>query len=290
MRMKKNSYTSLEASTSLNVDLNVVDDFGREWSTFNQSALSAEDLAIMFDQYFAIFPFDKIDGSSVGFDMGCGSGRWAKLMAPKVGSLICIEPSELALEQAKKNLKELTNIEYECASVSETKVANSSQDFGYSLGVLHHVPDTLSGIKSCSKLLKSGAPFLIYLYYRFDNKPIWFRIVWRISNLIRLLVCNLPYLLKLSVTQIIALFVYWPLARIALLLESFGFNVENIPLSEYRKRSFYTLRTDALDRFGTKLEKRFTKKEIEHMLSQAGFHDIRFSQQTPFWVAVAIKK
>ena len=38
-------------------------------------------------------------------------------------------------------------------------------------------------------------------------------------------------------------------------------NVFNFPLSDYKNKSFYTMRTDALDRFGTKLEKRFSKKE-----------------------------
>ena len=50
------------------------------------------------------------------------------------------------------------------------------------------------------------------------------------------------------------------------------------------------MRTDALDRFGTKLEKRFTKKEIKSMLLKSGFVDIQFSENTPYWVALAWKK
>ena len=37
--------------------------------------------------------------------MGCGSGRWAKFIAPKVKVLNCIEPSDKALKIAKQNLK-----------------------------------------------------------------------------------------------------------------------------------------------------------------------------------------
>ena len=48
--------------------------------------------------------------------------------------------------------------------------------------------------------------------------------------------------------------------------------------------------TDSLDRFGTKLEKRYTKDEIENILSKAGFVDIKFSDDTPYWVAIAWKK
>ena len=49
------------------------------------------------------------------------------------------------------------------------------------------------------------------------------------------------------------------------------------------------MRTDALDRFGTRLEKRFRRQEIITMLQSAGFKDIRFSDTQPFWCAVGIK-
>lgn len=90
-------------------------------------------------------------------------------------------------------------------------------------------------------------------------------------------------------SQLIAGLVYLPLSRIAYLLEKSGINVHNLPLSSYRDKSFYTMRTDALDRFGTRLEKRFTKAQIEKMLLAAGLGEIRFSERPPFWCAVAYK-
>ncbi len=50
------------------------------------------------------------------------------------------------------------------------------------------------------------------------------------------------------------------------------------------------MRTDAHDRFGTRLEKRFTKKKIKEMMQEAGLTDIQFSPKEPFWVAVGIKQ
>jgi hypothetical protein len=50
------------------------------------------------------------------------------------------------------------------------------------------------------------------------------------------------------------------------------------------------MRTDALDRFGTRLEQRYTKAEIEEMMKRAGLVDIRFSDSAPFWCAVGYKK
>jgi hypothetical protein len=100
---------------------------------------------------------------------------------------------------------------------------------------------------------------------------------------------KLPFRLKAFVAEVIAVTVYWPLSRLAKALEKFGRDVTNLPLADYRDKSFYFLRTDALDRFGTRLERRFSRAEIEAMLVDSGFMDIRFSDRTPHWVALARK-
>ena len=69
-----------------------------------------------------------------------------------------------------------------------------------------------------------------------------------------------------------------------------GLSTSSIPLEAYRHRSFYVMRTDAYDRFCTRLEQRFTRKQIEQMLEAAGFERIRFSEDVPFWCAVGFKR
>ena len=86
-----------------NVDWEVVKDFGVEWEEFQFSEHNNKVLHKAWEQYFNIFPWDAISKNSNGFDMGCGSGRWAQFVAPKVGKLSCIDPSS-AIEVAKKNL------------------------------------------------------------------------------------------------------------------------------------------------------------------------------------------
>jgi len=95
--------------------------------------------------------------------------------------------------------------------------------------------------------------------------------------------------LKLIATDLLAVVIYFPLSQIALFLENIGLEVKNFPLSYYRRKSFYTMRTDSRDRFGTPLEQRFSKVEIEKMMKDAGLKNIRFSKNQPFWVAVGIK-
>lgn len=266
----------------------VVEGFGDEWTRFDQSALSAEELEKMFDHYFNIFPWDKIGAGAVGFDLGCGSGRWAKLVAPLVGELHLIDPSS-ALEIAKQNLKGADNCRFHSTGVDNIPLADDSCDFGYSLGVLHHIPDTQAGLQACVDKIKPGAPFLLYLYYRFDNRPAWFRAVWRVSEVGRGFIARLPHSMRYAASQILAATVYFPLARTAKGLEKLGADVEVFPLSQYRDRSFYVMRNDALDRFGTQLEQRFTKAEMQKMMDNPAWK-ISPSAKLPFGRRSASRK
>jgi SAM-dependent methyltransferase len=271
-----------------NINLETVKSFSDEWSRFDQYELPIAELLKLFDAYFSLFPWSSLEQGAEGFDMGCGSGRWAKLVAPKVGWLNCVDPSE-AIKVAERALSPFDNVSFYKASVEDSGLLPASQDFGYSLGVLHHVPDTAAAIRSCVELLKPGAPLLLYLYYAFDNRPVWFRIFWWLTNLLRQRICRLPSNLKNLVTDVIAVFVYWPLARLSSLVGSLGLSVQSIPLSFYRDHSFYTMRTDARDRFGTPLEQRFSRDQIERMMLEAGLTEIRFSDSAPYWCVVGLK-
>lgn len=272
-----------------NLDAGTVASFGDEWSRMDQGQLSETEKTAIFQDYFAIFPFRDLPKTASGFDMGCGSGRWASLVAPRVAQLCCIDPSSEALQVARKNLRAFGNVEFLQDSVDQVKRPPDGYDFGYSLGVLHHVPDTAAAVASCAALLKPGAPFLLYLYYALDNKPGWYKAVWKSSELFRALVNKMPPSLKAITSDMLAVLVYWPLARGAGVVHQIGLNVDSFPLSYYRDKSFYTMRTDARDRFGTPLEQRFSRPDIQRMLEAAGFENIRFSEGRPYWVALAYK-
>ena len=280
--------TKLKEKGKENIDESSVNHFGREWSRFRQDKYQ-EDLEGLAENYFKIFPWEILSCKSVGFDMGCGSGRWAIYVSSKVKKLICIDPSAEAIKVAKKNLKNKENCSLALGSANSNNLKDNSMDFGYSLGVLHHLPDTLSALENCSRKLKKGAPFLIYLYYRFDNRGFVFRLIWRLSDFMRLIIRLLPFPIKRSVTDLLALLIYLPLARISLLLEKLGIKPSFIPLSFYKNLPFYAMRTDSLDRFGTPMEHRFTKQEIKDMMEKADFSKVTFMDEEPYWVCVGYK-
>lgn len=277
-------------SGSRNIDLETVEGFGDEWDAYDQTSLGAEEHLDLFHKYFSVFPSETLNAGAEGFDLGCGSGRWAEPVAARVGILNCIDPSAKALAVAQRRLAGYPSARFHLASSDTIPLPDASQDFGYSLGVLHHIPDTAAAMRDCVRKLKPGAPFLVYLYYRFDNRPAWFRLLWKLSDLVRRAISQTPFGLRKLITSVIAVLVYYPLARTALLLEKMGADVSAFPLSFYRNSSFYTMRTDALDRFGTRLEHRFTRAEITDMMTRSGLVDIRFSEGEPHWIACGRRK
>ncbi len=269
----------------------VVESFGEEWTKFNYSNSSLEEQKNIFDSYFKIFPWQLInENNSIGIDVGCGSGRWANFISDKTKKLICLDASKAALEVAKNNLKNKDNVEFLNQSAGDIKLDNNTIDFAYSLGVLHHIPDTKGSLNEINRILKPGSPFLVYLYYNFDNRPFFYKIIWMITNPLRFLISRLPFKLKFFVSQVIALLIYYPLARLNSLLKKININSKNFPMSQYSNLSLYVMRTDSLDRFGTRVEKRFSKKEIHKMLEDCNFENIKFSDEAPYWCCIGYKK
>jgi SAM-dependent methyltransferase len=265
-----------------NIDVETVKGFGQEWSTFTQECLSTSERGEVFGKYFCLIDWNKKLGKVL--DMGCGSGRWDVLVAPLVGELVAADASREALKVARRNVQ-ARNVSFIEATPDSLPYPDGYFDFIFSLGVLHHLPDTAGAIRSLAKKLCRDGIFLLYLYYAFDNRPPWFRAVWRVTDLVRRFISRLPFSFRYALSQIIATCVYWPLARTAKYFPV----PDSWPLRLYADRSFYVMRTDALDRFGTRLERRFTKGQITEMLASAGLNNIRFSDSEPYWVCAATK-
>ncbi len=269
-----------------NVDTKTVESFGEEWSLLTQDKLDPAEAARIFNDYFAIFPWQKLDTDAIGADLGCGSGRWARFVCNRVGHLFLCDASDKALGVARQNLTEQQNVSFKCVSVSDTGLESESLDFAYSLGVLHHVPDVTDALKHIAMILKPDAPLLLYLYYSFENRARWFRWLWRVSDLMRRMISRLPYKARYVTTFVLTMLIYWPFVRIGRLLAIYNRLPGSWPLAYQIDKSFYTLRTDCLDRFGTRLERRYSKSEIEVLLKDCGFGQIAFSDREPFWCVV----
>ena len=276
-----------------NLDQQVIDSFGHEWSAFDYAESETDDaLDSQFLAYCTPIDLTQFNSkSSVAADFGAGSGRWASRLLPHFSLVYALEPSD----GANKVLKNKFSKESRMTILQETVGANSiparSLDLAMSLGVLHHIPDTGLAIKDVASKIKGGGVFLCYLYYKLENKPLYYRGLFWTANSLRWVISRLPYALRKLIAQVIAALIYLPLARTAKLFSSAGKNVSNFPLHHYANMPFVMLQNDALDRFGTRLEQRFSKKEITDMLGKAGFDlsTLKFSNVEPFWT-FSVKK
>ena len=276
-----------------NLDQGVIDGFGHEWAAFDYTETeTAQALDAQFAAYCA--PLDLGDfnpATSVAGDFGAGSGRWSSRLTPHFSLVYALEPSEGASAVLRKKFTKDPKIVVLQETVGVNSIPLASLDLAMSLGVLHHIPDTALAIRDVSRSMKPGGVFLCYLYYNLENKPTYYKLIFKGVNLVRRVISASPQSLRRLSATIIAGFIYWPLAQLSKVLSKLGINTSNLPLHHYADMPFVMLANDALDRFGTSLEQRFSKAEITEMLRAADFDisTLQFSDKEPFWT-FSIKK
>jgi SAM-dependent methyltransferase len=270
-----------------NANYRLIEDFGDEWQRFNfLDGKSNQDLDRQFTAYTSILDFDLFkNNNALVVDMGAGSGRWTERLLPYFSNIVAIEPSNKAVEILKKRFHGDNRVKIEKATVKHNSIMDNSADLIISLGVLHHLPNTQEALIDCFRKVKPGGYLLCYLYYNLENKSAIYRAVFHLSNFLRTIISRLPKRIKLLVCYLIALTIYWPMAKISKVATKFGVDNSNLPLHQYADFPFVFLKNDALDRFGTRIENRFSKVEIEYMLEQAQFNirTLKFSESEPFY-------
>ncbi|MBK7433220.1 MAG: class I SAM-dependent methyltransferase [Chitinophagaceae bacterium] len=268
-----------------NIDMDVVKSFGEEWNKFHE--FSKKTIDLICREYFDIIDESIVNKDTYMIDIGCGSGRWSEYFLDKAAFIEAVDPSD-AVFAADKLLGKSDKLRITRASINTLPWPDETFDFGMSVGVLHHIPDTRLALEECVKKIKKGGHFYVYIYYKLDNRGILFKSLFYCSDIIRRVVSKMPSFLKKGICDILAVVAYMPFILLSRLLKWVGLKKlsQMLPLSAYANKSFYVIRNDSLDRFGTKLEHRFTKAEIESMMKEAGLTNIRFGNDSAFWHAV----
>jgi 2-polyprenyl-3-methyl-5-hydroxy-6-metoxy-1,4-benzoquinol methylase len=99
-------------------------------------------------------------------DAGCGTGEYSSWFASRGAKVTGIDLSDGSLREAKKYVESLSldNVAFEKRSVLDTGFADSTFDFVYCTGVLHHTPDPFGGLRELTRVLQPGGKILISLY------------------------------------------------------------------------------------------------------------------------------
>jgi ubiquinone/menaquinone biosynthesis C-methylase UbiE len=271
-----------------NIDKKVVDEFGNEWLKFYE--FNDDLIRKGADQYFDILNDDILNDKTYALDIGCGTGRWTKYLSTKAQFVEAVDPSQ-AIFAADKLLGKIKNVRLSQASIDTLPFEDETFDFVMSIGVLHHIPDTPKALFDCVKKVKKGGYFYVYLYYNLDRRGLVYKALFRISDFIRKIVSRLPAKIKHYICDILAIIFYMPFILSGRILKNLGLKnlAKRMPLSGYQNHSFFVIRNDTLDRFGTTLEQRFSAKQIVKMMEDAGLINIVLSSGNPYYHAVGRK-
>jgi SAM-dependent methyltransferase len=265
----------------------VINSFGFEWSNYSyEDDKNNEFIENQFKSYFNLINLEKyIPNSSVVCDFGAGSGRWTSKLTKYFGKVYALEPSDGANRILLRKFKENSKVIVLKETIELNSIPAHSLDLAISLGVIHHTLNPIDSLKKIAQSLKPDGLFLCYLYYDLENKPRIYKLIFKITNLFRLVISNLPDVIKLYMARLIAFSVYLPMARFAKLVEVLNMNATNIPLHHYSKMPFRIMANDALDRFGTRIEHRFSKDKIRILLKEVGFNidTLTFSDLEPYY-------
>lgn len=267
----------------------VVDAFDAEWSRF--SRVGDDELREIFSLYSDVLDEDAFRRDCVVVDAGCGAGRWAVEVA-KRGPLILAMDLGLSVELANANTRASGRVCCVQADIHHLPVVDASVDWAYSLGVLHYLPSAVAGLGPVVRAVRPGGQVLVYHYYALDIRGPAFRGLFAIVDRTRRIVSRLPRPVVVAFAEAVAAVVYWPVARSAAALEALGARraAAALPLSFYRHRAFRVMRNDALGRFGTRMEHRFTREQLVAAMSGVGLDGIEVSPHPPFWHAVGRRR
>ncbi|MBU3967373.1 MAG: class I SAM-dependent methyltransferase [Euryarchaeota archaeon] len=249
--------------------------FGEEWQRFPDLLPEHKQ---EFLQYFDLINLSELRNNKV-CDLGCGIGRWSFFLSDKCRELILVDFSE-AIFVARRNLAKTNNTLFFMGDLKKLPFRNDFADFLFCLGVLHHLPT--SAIDEVRTLKRYAPQLLVYLYYALDNRPFYYRILLSLVTKIRLMVATQRNPIFREVfTWFCTIGIYLPLLALGKALRPLGIS-HYIPLYEgYQGKSINRIRQDVYDRFFTRIEQRYSKKQI--MTLKDTFTKITVSDNLPYW-------
>src|SRR6266404_9694157 len=188
--------------------------FGYEWNTYRGTP-RAEDLMTFFwltgadpeiygklsvNDVFSFYPtaadLAKISGSHLAgktvLDVGCGMGKYLAIVSDYAETVIGLDLSD-ALVRARAVVKDRPNVHLVQGNILAPPLKSGFADFIYSVGVLHHTPDTHAAFLKSASLVKPSGQLAVWLYPKEkEPSPYADRIHWIQDDVIRPITCRMP--------------------------------------------------------------------------------------------------
>ena len=235
--------------------------FGYQWNTFARAQLdSANGTSRSRDMFVEKtgLPLESLRGKRV-LDAGCGMGRFAEVCIEAGADVHAIDLST-AVEAAARNLGHHPNATFYQADIMNLPFADGTFDIVYSIGVLHHTPDTKKAFLSLTRLVKPGGVIVIWVYSTLLRRMFG-------GEVLRLVTPRLPKPLLLAASKIAVPLYY--LHRLPLVGR---FSVALLPTSLNADPQWRWL--DTFDWYSPRYQWKHTYAEVEGWFREAGLVDI----------------
>lgn len=139
--------------------------FGDEWHRFRtvqlDSANGTHESEVGFSLKTGLKPAD-VKGRLV-LDAGVGAGRYSEVMARWGAEVVGVDLTR-AIDAAAQNLRTQPSVHLIQADIFALPFRDETFDVAYSIGVLHHTPDTAGAFRRVAATVKKGGQLAVYIY------------------------------------------------------------------------------------------------------------------------------
>ena len=244
-----------------------VDTFSFEWNRFHD---------VQIDRSEATGESEKTCAAQTGWapgdlrgklvlDAGVGAGRYAEVVSRWGAEVVGVDLS-FAVDAARGNIGARDNVHLVQADLFRLPFRDASFDAAYSLGVLHHTPDTRRAFGAVVPFLRHGGELAVFIYALGHYHV--FSDVWRKVT------TRMPVRLLYGLTALAIPFYY--VYRIPVV----GLGLRLLfPMSQHPRARWRWL--DTFDWYSPKYQHKHTWPEVHRWFVEQGFEDIRLFQQSP---------
>lgn len=237
-----------------------VDTFSFEWNKFHDVQIDILNNTKESEETFIYktgFKEEDVKGK-VFLDAGVGAGRFAEVVSRWGGEVVGFDLS-FAVDAAFKNIGKRPNVHIVQADIFKPPFKKGMFDHMYSIGVLHHTPDTKKAFESLVPYLKKGGSFAVFIYEK--------GVYHRYSDLWRKITVRLP-LRMMYILSAISIPLYY-IHKIPFLGPALQFA---LPTANWPKWKWRWL--DTFDWYTPKYQWKHTYPEVYRWYVENGFKDM----------------